>query len=394
MNKEMMEAMSLEGGDQAYQDNPEAPIAVPDQTGQMVEMDPTAMAAEGMTFAYRDMRENGPTHPSHSIADRERGLDVNKMTKAQLREQKMNEEEGYPSNLDEAQRVKELEGKVQNIESGISQILSHLQGVPPSGPERMDRPEGPVLLNPAGQSSPASTPQSVPTGGSPVSPVAAPIQTPGPSVTVPPPNPPSIASSESTEPENKQPKLRQVTLKDGRKISVPQISPPAMNLGPVPEQKQVPNYDGTPCQRDSINFNDDGYDGNWDEPIAKVPEPEQDGPPDDPGRVRADMELAKTQQLVQDVNDFMRGNDVHRFWRRHLGQKVHRHVGYNGWPQKLQIEFDNRFKGFLCDPQFVTSVCRKVISMEMGHVLGAKWVTSFLVATAGFTAFALCGLDG
>jgi hypothetical protein len=121
--------------------------------------------------------------------------------------------------------------------------------------------------------------------------------------------------------------------------------------------------------------------------VVPTPEPEPEVAPPDP-------KLAQTQQLVQDVNDFMRANDVHRFWRRHLGQKVHRHVGYNGWPKKLQAEFDTRFKSFLSDPQFVTSVCRKVIDMEMGHVLGAKWVTSFLVSTAGFTAFALCGLDG
>lgn len=362
MNQAMMDAMALEGGDQAYQDNPEAPIAVQDQSGEMVEMDPSALAAEGLGYAYRDMVVNGPTRPLHSQRDLERGLDQNKMTKAQLKEQKMNEEEGYPSNLDEARKVKDLERKVQNIETGIGQILSHLSG----------------------QSSQARTPPSGPTGGTPASPAEVPTQTPVPSATVSPPSPPLTGSSGSNEPANRQPQLRQVTLSDGRTVSVPQTSPPAMSLGPVadalpPETPEVVAWAGPTSE--------DGVDDWDDDPIAVVPEPEPEAP-------KADPKLARVQQLVQDVNGFMQTNDVHRYWRRHVGQKVHRHVGYAGWPTKLQTEFDVRFKGFLQDPQFVTSVCRKVIDMELGHALGAKWVAGFLVLTAGFTAFTLCGLDG
>lgn len=153
-----------------------------------------------------------------------------------------------------------------------------------------------------------------------------------------------------------------------------------MNLGPATGTGQPP----TQSEEDAF-VNAVDPDDAWDYPVAVVPVSEEP---------EVDPKLAQTQQLVQDVNDFMRASDVHRFWRRHLADKVHRHVGYNGWPKELQAEFDTRFQGFLNDPQFVTSVCRKVISMEMGHVLGAKWVTSFLVATAGFTAFALCQIDG
>lgn len=151
-----------------------------------------------------------------------------------------------------------------------------------------------------------------------------------------------------------------------------------MSLGPATDQTQPPQ------QMEAEDLNDD-----WDSPIAVVPEPEQEVAEPIP-----DPKIAQTQQLVQDVNTFIRTKDDHRFWRQYLSTHLHRHVGYNGWPKALQVEFDTRFKGFLQDPQFVSSVCRKVVSMELGHALSVKPVVSFLVVTAGFTSLALCGLDG
>ncbi len=373
MNPVIYEAMALTGENQAYSpDDPETPIPIVDQTGQEQQMDPAALVAEGMAFAGHYMAKNGPTQARHVGKARQ-------MTKGQLEEQKMNEKQGYPSNLDEAAKVKELENKVVNIEAGIGQILDRLGKV---------YIEEDMEFVPPGQSSPVSPASNVSTGGSPEFPAAPPTQIQAPLATVPQPSPVSTDSSESNEPENKPPKLRQVTLRDGRRISVPATTPPAtpMSLGPATDQAQPPQQMEV---EDFTNNSDD-----WDDPIAVVPEPEQDESRDDPKKVEADRTLARTQQLVQDVNAFMQANDVHRFWRRHVSRSLHRHVGYNGWPKELQDEFNNRFHGFLQDPQFVTSVCRKIISMELGHALGVKWVVSFLVATAGFTAFALCGLDG
>ena len=159
-----------------------------------------------------------------------------------------------------------------------------------------------------------------------------------------------------------------------------------MSLGPATDQPQAPVI--------LEDLNDDNFTDGWDDPIAVVPEAKQDEPSKDFKRDEEAMKVVRVQQLVQDVNGFMQTNDVHRYWRRHLSQNLHRHVGYSGWPKELQKEFDERFKGFLQDPQFVSSICRKIISMELGHALGLKWVVSFLVATAGFTTFALVGLDG
>lgn len=348
MDPRMMEAMSLhDSPDQFLEDDPNAPIQLMDQSGQAMEATPEMLAAEGMAYAARHMAPNGPTTPSHNL------FGAKTMTKAQLQEQKMNEEAGYPSNLDEATKVKELEGKVANIENGIGAILSHLQN---------------------GQSSPVNVPQPAVTGGNPAPRVESPTPMPEAFVTATPQSPPSIASNGSSEPDSTQQTQRQVILSDGRKINVPQTSSRAMGLGPA--------TDVAPAGQEQLDDGDDEW--GDDEVVQQLEAPEEP---------KADPKIEKTQRLVQEVVTFMQANDVHRFWRRHLAQKQHRHLGYSGWSKALQAEFDKRFAGFLNDPTFVTSICRKVIDMEMGQALGVKWVCSFLVCTAGFTAFALCGLD-
>ena len=255
-----------------------------------------------------------------------------------------------------------------------------------------------MSLPPDDQSFPVSQESSVPTGGSPASPAVAPIPTQAPSGTVSQPNHPLTASVELTEPDNKQPRLRQVILKDGRKISVlVPVNP--MSLGPataaVAPPIQLENevfdqavHDGLAQAANGDFAEDPMADDGWDDPVAVI---EEEPVPAEP---QVDLKLVKTAQLVQDVNAFMQSNDVHRFWRRHISRHLHRHLGYNGWPRDLQAEFDKKFKEFLSDPTFVTSCCRKVMTMEFGEAIGAKHVVSFLVAMSGFTAFALCGLDG
>ena len=365
MEQNQYDAMELQGhGSQFHYspEDPEAPIRMQHNDGQVVNMDPAAIAAEGMAFSGQYMAPNGPPMASHSIADQERGMDCNKMTKTQLKEQRMNEDSGLPSNLGEANRVKALESKVESMSTGIGQILNHLNG----------------------QSSPESPASSEPIGGSPVSLAVPTTAIPGPAATVRQPSPQPIVSDESSLLENKQPKQRQVTLKDGRKISVPVNTPQGMpmSLGPATAATDAP----VPLDEDNVDSDDP-----WDDPIQLIEEPEAPPVPNDPV---ADPGLERLVHLIQEVNQFMVANDVHRFWRRHLSRNLHRHLGYNGWPGGLQQEFDQRFKSFLEDPAFIQTTCKKILAFEMGEALGVKWVVSFIVASAGFTAFTLIGLDG
>jgi len=133
----MEEAMALEIGS--------GPIQL--GNGEEMEVSPDMAAAEGMSFSQQYMAGNGPIRPLH-IGQ------AKTMTKRQLEEQKMNEAQGYPSNLDEAEKVKELESKVTEMSQGISAILSHLQGNPPTAPQNSPSPsEG--MLFPASTVSPA-----------------------------------------------------------------------------------------------------------------------------------------------------------------------------------------------------------------------------------------------
>jgi hypothetical protein len=349
MDPRMMGAMALDSSpDQYLEGSPSDPIRIVGGEGQVVEADPEALAAEGMAFAANYMARNGLARPNHNL------FGAQTMTKSQLEEQRMNEKQGYPSNLDEATRVKSLEGRVNEMSSGINAILQHLQN---------------------GPSSPVSTQPPAVTGGNPAPPGGNPIPTPAPSVIAKRLNPPLTNSSELSEPANMPTMLRQVTLSDGRKVSVPPTSNRAMSLGPA--------TDSSPVEQTQM---DEGGDDGWtdEDVVQQIAVPEE---------LKPDAKVVKTQQLVSEVFDFLKANDIHRFWRRHLSQKVHRHVGYSSWDRSLQVEFDQRFKTFLEDPQFIMSNCRKVLNMEMGHALGVKWVSAFIVCIAGFTAFALCGLD-
>ncbi len=347
MNDAMMKAMELQNDpvQEMMGENPEAPIQMQTQDGEAVAMDPTALATEGLAFAYRDMAKNGPVMPRHIGR-------AKTMTKAQLEEQKMNEQQGYPSPIEEAEKVKELESKVANIEGGIQSILSHLSG----------------------QSSPASRPQAETTGGNQGFPAVNSIPTQAPPETLKQPSPPSTDSNEFRGHENRLHEQRQVTLSDGRKIGVPKTSNQATSLGPV--------SDPSPVQQQEVDDDVDGWDDE--EVVQQVAEPEQP---------KADPNVERVQNLMQEAVSFLQANDPHKFWRRHLSRNLNRHLGYSGWPKPLQAEFDRRFQDFLNDPMFIRSLCQKAVSMEMGHALGTKQVVSFLVCTAGFTAFALCGLE-
>lgn len=89
----------------------------------LTEVTPDAVAAEAMAFSQRYMAANGPAQPRHLRKQVT-------MTKAQLEEQKMNEAQGYPSNLSEANRMKSLENQMTAIQGMLSQLADQRSAQP------------------------------------------------------------------------------------------------------------------------------------------------------------------------------------------------------------------------------------------------------------------------
>lgn len=261
----------------------------------------------------------------------------------------MNEAEGYPSNTDEAQKVKDLERTVEGMSAGINAILDRLDGPSYQGSPPLARLSGMAQVSPVEPQVNSQTRASV---------------QPNQSQTVPPVSP-------AVE---MQPTEKVVTLADGRKVKVP------LTLGPATTESQAPVMEQIQ-EAPLIEQPDNSGGSGWDDVVEAVKEPT---------KPVVDLKAERTATLVTNVYEFMKANDPHRFFRRQLSG-IHRHLGYNGWSKDLQKDFDARFQALLGDSVMVTNVCRKVMDMEFGHILGAKHVTSMCVATAGFLAFALCG---
>lgn len=288
--------------------------------GELTESQAVGM---GLGQAARYMASNGPTHATHLAP-------AKTMTMQEFKEQEMREKMGLPSNASEAERVQTLESKVEKIETGISQILSH-------------------LTNPGG-----ATPT--------------PIKRQGPE--------PEEAPQTSPQESPQQPKT--VTLKSGKKVLIPTIQRQALNLGSTPEEIVT-----TPGPEEDDLWTEDQI-------VAQVEVPEYDQSTEEG---ITDPRLVQLQKLVEDTIDFLKTHDPHKVWRKHLSTHLHRQVGYSGWSKKLQAEFDKRFQSFLSDPQMITTTCRKVLEMELGAAVGVQWVATMLVMAAGWAAFVMCGLD-
>ena len=292
--------------------------------GELTESQAVGM---GMGQAAKYMATNGPPYAIHLAP-------AKTMTMQEFKEQEMREKMGLPSRASEAERVQTLESKVEKIETGISQILSH-------------------LTNPGG-----ATPT--------------PVIQPAREIPIPTPVLPK-ESAQQTLPQELPQQPKTVTLKSGKKVLIPTIQRQALNLGSTPEEIVT-----TPGPEEDDLWTEDQI-------VAQVEVPEEE-PVEDP-------RLVQLQKLVEDTINFLKTHDPHRVWRKHLSTHLHRQVGYSGWSKKLQGEFDKRFQSFLSDPQMITTTCRKVLEMELGAAVGVQWVATMLVMAAGWAAFAMCGLD-
>lgn len=303
------------------------------------ELSPEEAVAMGQVMTQQYMAKNGFMTTEGVRPQHVRRQKV--MTKGQYKEQMMNEEQGYPSNLDEASKVKDLENKVSGIESGISQILNRLSGGTNNVPPRVET---------------FGTLQQVPT---PTSPAYEPVyQTPTQS--------PDYGKPLATS--------RRV-LPSGRVIEVPKQQ---IDLAPVPALSMGITGSSADLLEDPAEIVED--DSMWveDAPVREVP--------------RVDPKLERLANMVTEVSQWLRQKDALTFWKRTLPKIVSRHISYNGWPRHLQAQFEGQFKNILLDPVFLRNICSKVIGCEYGHALSVQKVAEFAVLIAGHMAFALAGI--
>jgi hypothetical protein len=303
---------------------------------------------DSQAMLVRHMAGNGPIRPVHI-----RRPPV--ITKQQLEAQKMREDQGYPSSEVEAAKVQALETRVAGIETGIQNILQAIQGgtAAPQAPPKSAHPLG---FSPEVQDAVSRT-------------VRGAGQQAGKAVV------------ESFRTKPKPLPKRTITLPNGRVVEVarPQPIPPAV-------KDETPQ---SPVSRQPVSLGPVG------ESIVEEPEDPWGGD-DDPFVEAApvDTKLQKLQELTENVVRFMQTHDTHLCWRRLLKNKMHKRLAYECWPPELKSEADKRMAGYLNDAQFVTSICRKVLEMDDGYILGVEHVASFVVACAGFLAFALSCLEG
>lgn len=300
-----------------------------DGNQQQAEASLEMQGASGLAMAQQYMSANGSTSPRHLRKQKT-------MTRAQYEEQKMNEAQGYPSSLDEAAKVKNLENQMTNLQSMIHTLVER------STPQ-------PNQLQPH--------PISVATPSYPDHVYAPAIQPAGPST----PSP-----------------KRSVTLSNGQTVQVD----PSKFAQPIPPSVPMSVSQRTlpPMSLGLVNEAEVEDTDLWlgDEPK----EPEFVNDP-------RNEQIAAMSQMVR---EWLLKKDALTFFRRANAKIISRHAGYTGWSPEMQAQFKERFVATLTDPVFLANIVRKVNGMQMGYALAPEKVAEIVVMAAGWVAFALAGI--
>ncbi len=331
----------------------------------MNEMD---AASRGMANAQHYMAANGPPFPIQL----QRNLNQPKiMTQAQLEEQKMNESQGLPSNLDEASRVVALEGKMETMSGGINAILQHLQGGPPPTPQVRPDAVPPVQptqpLPPPRVQVPMTTPEFIP----PVPPTVLPTTRPAS-----PGSTPAFFPHHSNPPETEEARIEaivqerlaaitQADLEDGVEVLDEQLQ----------DAKRIAH-----AGRNSIELTEDALSPDEME-IEVVEEPEIDH--------QENLRLQRLETLVTDATQWIKVKDPLKFFKRFIGTTCNKNLSFNTWPATTQAAFTERFETTVRDPSFISTVCSRIMNMDNGHLVAPHVAGAFITTLAGFLSFAM-----
>lgn len=330
--------LGVEGMTEAEFNDPR--VLIVDASGgnpQTVEVDADMIAAEGLMLAERQMLKNGPSRPNRGHQKL--------MTKAQFKEQEMNEAMGYPSNLEEAEKTKSLEKKVAGLESGIAEILSRLSGGTNVVVPQLCYPP-PVQSSPS-QSFPATLQRKV------VRPVR---------VTRPVSKPPVLTETLTT--------MNQATQE------VHEESP--IDSEPFTSRRTPLNL-GTTDQENRLGLVDSDY--HLENPDMWIEQPASE--------VEVDPKIERLARLLVEVTAYLTTHDCRVFFSNILTRTISRHLGFNSWNVNVRAWFLESFKTILADPVFLRGQILGVMCTEMGHALSVKKIAELCIAAGGFLAYSL-----
>jgi hypothetical protein len=359
--------------------------------------DETMVVAGGLARSAQYMAQNGPTRPIQRVNT------TPKMTKAQYREQVMNEQMGYPSNLEEANRVKNLETQVSNIHQGMDRILQALNPQPHVPPHHSTAPAHPAPYQPG------------------VAPPTHPAPPPGVDPSRIPPPPSMQYPHPMTQPPvhpTDQPTV-QVVVPPSSTPPPPETAGP-VSMGPTGSVIPTVTHDGithpvgqgVQYQYDRVGnaYLPDGTPVPDPQPIQVLPPPVQefptggDMPPaeipieqiepvleaqPDPSAVAEQEQLVHLQTLVSQVQEHLRTKDAHKFLRRFIAGSCNKNLSFNTWPPALQDAFNQRFQPMLDDATFISTMCKRILSFQNGHLVAPHVAGAFITVCAGIIAFTM-----
>lgn len=339
------------------------------------------VASRGMANAQQYMATNGPVFPIQL----KRALNQAKvMTQAQLEEQKMNESQGLPSNLDEASRVKTLETTVSGLNTNMEAILALLRD-PAQGPlvaQPRTPPVKPVEVQPVPsivppQPQPVLDPRPTPVSVRHVPETAVQtVQNTSPEST---PDffPHHSTSTTETEADRIERIVRERLAaidQDDRRAEVEDLEEQLQESKRLADANQVPPGDPTdPVEQPSP-----------DQPIVDVVEELEP----DISQTEA-VRLKRLEALVSQTTQWIKVKNPLKFFKRFIGTTCNKNLSFNTWPATTQAAFTKRFEATVRDPAFVSTICGRIMNMDNGKLVAPHVAGAFTTVLAGFLSFAM-----
>lgn len=303
------------------------------------------MVAAGMNkmeqYSYQQNGQVGPIHPSSND---------NPATITRAQNQMQNSERKEVEMTQENNRLDTMEANMNRMMGMMEQMSGNTQPYPEAPISKAPAPSLPAVI----QADPEFLSD---------------LKEQNPTQPFVPQNPLQAVLPVSKKPE----KLSVTTLPDGRKIVNRPKSKAPMSVGAdinQPTLEEMPLIE----QPNDVEANE------FFEPEPAIIPPMQNDP-----------NTMKLQHLVSEVSAFLMKKDCHKAFRKQLGM-LNRHLSFAGWSPDLKTEFNERYAAMTTDSTFITSICKKILEMDMGHAVAPSNAAVLVMVTAGYLTFGMSGL--